>query len=287
MKDKNMLVVGLVMKSLQADFFKVMQRGAEAFAAAHDRVDLISVGTDSQTEVEAQIALVDRMADDGVDAIVVVPIDSKALVAPVVRAVKRGITVVNIDIRLDEEMLRAEGVSLTYVGPDNFSASYALAVRLSSCLHAGDRVLMIEGLLVAGNARQRKAGFEKAISEAGLVLVASEPADWETAKAADVFRRLYSEHKDIKAVYCCNDAMALGVIDVLRECGKLPGEIQVIGFDNDEVMRPLIEQGWLFGTVDAFGPQMAVEGIKRVLEIADGSPQGGVYATPYEIIGGR
>ena len=63
MKDKNKLVVGLVMKSLQADFFKVMQRGAEAFAAAHDRVDLISVGTDSQTEVEAQIALVDRMAD--------------------------------------------------------------------------------------------------------------------------------------------------------------------------------------------------------------------------------
>ena len=28
-------------------------------------------------------------------------------------------------------------------------------------------------------------------------------------------------------------------------------------------------------------------GIKRVLEIADGSPQGGVYATPYEIIDNR
>ena len=117
--------------------------------------------------------------------------------------------------------------------------------------------------------------------------MAREAADWETEKAGDVFRRLYSEDKDIKAVYCCNDAMALGVIDVLRECGKLPGEVQVIGFDNDEVMCPLIEQGWLFGTVDAFGPQMAVEGIKCALARAAVSPTGGVYASPSELIRAR
>lgn len=284
MKDTNIITIGLVMKSLKAEFFKSMQKGAELFSASHDEFRLVSVGTDSQTEIEEQIALIDKLADEGMDALVVVPIDSKALVAPVVRAINRGITVVNIDIKLNEDMLSAAGVDLAYVGPDNFTASYELGCRLSSCLNSGDKVVMIEGLSVAENAKERKAGFIKAIEERGLILADSCPADWETDKAAYVFKQIYNEHTDLKAVFCCNDAMALGVIDVLKSCGKVPGAVKVIGFDNDDAMKPLLNEGWLYGTVDAFGSQMAVEGIKRVLKTVDGLKGGGVYSTPYEII---
>ena len=284
MGNTDKITIGLVMKSLNAEFFKSMQKGAEHFSASHDEYRLISVGTDSQTEIEEQIALIDKLVDEGVDALVVVPIDSKALVAPVVRAISRGVIVVNIDIKLDEDMLSAAGVNLTYVGPDNFTASYELGSRLSSCLNPGDKVVMIEGLPVAENAKERKAGFVKAIDERGLLLADSRPADWETYKAADVFRQIYDEHSDIKAVFCCNDAMALGVIDVLKSYGKEPGAVKVIGFDNDEAMKPLMNEGWLYGTVDAFGSQMAVEGIKQVLRTIEGLKGGGVYSTPYEII---
>lgn len=284
MGNTDKITIGLVMKSLNAEFFKSMQKGAELFSASHDEYRLISVGTDSQTEIEEQIALIDKLVDEGVDALVVVPIDSKALVAPVVRAISRGVIVVNIDIKLDEDMLSAAGVNLTYVGPDNFTASYELGSRLSSCLNPGDKVVMIEGLPVAENAKERKAGFVKAIDERGLLLADSRPADWETYKAADVFRQIYDEHSDIKAVFCCNDAMALGVIDVLKSYGKEPSAVKVIGFDNDEAMKPLMNEGWLYGTVDAFGSQMAVEGIKQVLRTIEGLKGGGVYSTPYEII---
>ena len=47
-----------------------------------------------------------------------------------------------------------------------------------------DKVAIIEGLTAADNAQQRKRGLIKAIEEKGLRLVASEPADWETEKAA-------------------------------------------------------------------------------------------------------
>lgn len=60
------------------------------------------------------------------------------------------------------------------------------------------------------NAQQRKRGFIKAIEEKGLRLVASEPADWETEKAAEVFQAMWMRYPDLKAVYCSNDAMALG-----------------------------------------------------------------------------
>lgn len=145
--------IGLVMKSLQADFFQEMKRGAEAFAVSHPEIELISAGTASQTEIEAQIELVKNFIHERVDALVIVPIDSKALVAPVVKAIKAGIKVVNIDIRLDEDMLHEEGVELTYVGPDNETASRLVGDVLADTLQKGDKVVLIEGLQVAENAQ--------------------------------------------------------------------------------------------------------------------------------------
>lgn len=278
------LTIGLVMKSLQAEFFQTMQQGAEDYTARQNRYRLITAGTDTQTEIDRQIALVDELADQGADALVVVPIDSKALVAPVVRAIRKGVKVVNIDIRLDEEMLKSEGISLTYVGPDNLSAARDAGNALASHLHRGDKVLLIEGLPAAENAQQRKTGFALAITGAGLNLVGSAPANWETTTAEEVFTRLYATHPDIKAVFCCNDAMALGVINVLKTQGKRPGEILIAGFDNDAAMRPLLEEGWLTVTIDAYGSQMAVQGIEYALQIIDGMPEGGIHGTPYTLI---
>lgn len=280
-----MYKVGLVMKSLQADFFKDMQRGAEQFVDREKCCELISTGTQSQTEVDRQIELVEELTAQGVDAIVVVPIDSKALVAPVAKAVKAGIKVVNIDIKLDDELLAREGVKVDFVGPDNLAASYAVADRLASTLPAGTPVAVIEGLPVADNARQRKAGADRAISEHGLDCVASVPANWEIATAQEVFGKILAEHPEVKAVFSCNDAMALGVINVLKEAGKTPGEIAVVGFDNDAVMRPLLDEGWLMATVDAYGSQMAVEGIRHALRLlADGTDSLGDKATTFDII---
>lgn len=277
--------IGLVMKSLQADFFKVMQQGAEEFVNETGCCALTSVGTDSQTETEKQIALVDRLAAEGMDAIVVVPIDSKALVRPVADAVKKGITVVNIDIRLDSDMLRDSGVAVDFVGPDNFAAAYAVGQKVASELSEGDKVIMIEGLPAADNARQRKAGFSKAIAEARLDCVAAAPANWETATAETVFRKLFAANPDIKAVFCCNDAMALGVISVLKDSGKKPGEIKIAGFDNDAVMTPLLKEGWLTATADAYAQQMAVEGIKHALRLLESKEShSGDKATSYTII---
>lgn len=277
--------IGLVMKSLNADFFKDMQAGAEKFVAETGCCELISVGTDSQTEIDRQIELFDRLADSGVDAIVVVPIDSKALVAPVARAVTKGVTVVNIDIKLDDNLLAQAGIEVDFVGPDNFSASYAIGSLLAESLDPGDEVALIEGLRAADNARQRKAGFDKAIAEHGLNCVVSETANWETAEAEKVISGIIEEHPGIKAVFCCNDAMALGAINVLKEKGFKAGDIKVVGFDNDEVMRPLLSDGWLFGTIDAFGSRMAEEGIKHALLLmAEGKSTLGSKAMEYEVI---
>lgn len=275
--------IGLVMKSLRADFFREMKEGAETYAETHDNIELISVGTDSQTEIDLQIQLVEKMISSGVDAMLVVPIDSKALAPVAVKAAKAGIIVVNIDIRLDESILAANGIKIPFVGPDNENAAKAVGEVLASRLNTNDQVILIEGLTGSDNALQRANGFRQVIENHGLNLAASVAADWETQKAARVFDKLYQQHPDVKGVFCSNDAMALGVIQILSKTGKA-NIIPVIGFDNDVSAQPLLETGSLLATIDAYGSRMAIEGIEYALKLMKGEKGKDIYSTPYTLI---
>ena len=269
------------MKSLQADFFKVMKEGAIQYAAPLPFLDLVCVGTATQTEVEEQVDLMYSLIHQQVDAIVLVPIDSKALVQPVVEAVRKGVPVINIDIRLDTQLLEQAGVEVAFVGPDNFAAAYEVGKLLDKKLRNEDKVAIIEGLTAADNAQQRKRGFIKAIEEKGLRLVASEPADWETEKAAEVFQAMWMRYPDLKAVYCSNDAMALGVLQQMQEKNCY---LPVVGFDNDAVMKEFLSTGKLVATADIFSSQMAVRGIEFALDVLEGKIENRVHSTAYEII---
>lgn len=275
--------IGLVMKSLGAEFFQEMKKGALTFAEKQNNFELICVGTSTQTEIELQIQLMEGLIDQHVDAIVLVPIDSKALVPVTVKAINAGIKVINIDIKLDEDLLREANVELTYVGPDNETAAKMVGDVLARKLQKGSKVVLIEGLSVAENAQQRKAGFLKSIAEYQLTLLASEAADWETEKAKTVFERLFALHPEVEGVFCSNDAMALGVIDVLRAHGKA-GEVAVVGFDNDASVAPLIESGVLLATIDAYGSQMAVQGIEFALKVLAGMENKGSFSTKFDLI---
>lgn len=279
----NKPTIGLVMKSLSAEFFQEMKKGALTFAEKSNNFELICVGTSLQTEIDLQIQLVEDFITQKVNAIVLVPIDSKALVPVTVKAIKMGIKVINIDIELDADLLREANVELSYVGPDNKSASKMVGDVLAKKLGKGAKVILIEGLNVAENAQQRKAGFMESIKENGLQLLASEAADWETGKAELIFEKHYKLHPDVEGVMCSNDAMALGVLKVL-DANHKTGSIQVVGFDNDASVAPFIQSGAMLATIDAFGSKMAVQGIEFALKVLDGMENKGSYSTKFELI---
>ena len=276
-------VVGLVMKSLEAEFFQEMKKGAIDYAEKRGDLELLPVGTENQTEIKKQILLIEEFINQKVDAIVVIPIDSKALVPPVVKAVKDGIEVVNIDIMLDEDMLKEHNIEMVFVGPDNETAAKAVGDVLAKELGKNAKVIIIEGVPAAMNAQQRKQGFLNSINEYGLNLLASGVANWETEQASSVFSDLLQQNPDVQGVMCANDAMAIGVLKVLEAAGKA-GEVKVIGFDNDDSVGPLIEDGKMLATIDCFGSQMAAEGINYAMKALQGEKNKGWMKTKMQLI---
>jgi ribose transport system substrate-binding protein len=276
-------VIGLVMKSLEAEFFQDMKKGAIEHVKERGDIELIPVGTQAQTEIQKQIGLIEDLVERKVDAMVVIPIDSKALVPPVIKAVRAGIEVVNIDIMLDEELLAENEIELAFVGPDNEAAAKMVGDVLGRELGAGARVVIIEGVPAAMNAIQRKQGFQGSIKESGLELLGTAVGNWETGQAAGAFSELLEQLPQIEGVMCANDAMALGVNSVLEKTGK-QGEVKVVGFDNDASAGPLISRGNMLATVDCFGSRMAARGIDYAMRALSGDKQTGWIKTEMKLI---
>ncbi|SNY90700.1 monosaccharide ABC transporter substrate-binding protein, CUT2 family [Cohaesibacter sp. ES.047] len=276
-------VVGLVMKSLANEFFQNMMEGAKAHEKKRGDYVLKAVGMKNETDFESQINAVENFITQGVDAIVIAPADSKAMVRPVKKAIAAGIVVINFDVALDAGAKKQQGLELAFVGPDNRGGAKLAGDALAEKIGKGGKVVIIEGNPGADNATERRLGFEASVKEYDLDLLDSRTAHWETEEANTVFSNMLTAHPDVEGVMAANDSMAIGVVRALEAAGR--DDIVVVGFDNIPAVGPMIEDGRLYATVDQFGTDMAANSIDLALEVAEtGKELKGWVKTPIELV---
>ncbi len=276
--------IALVMKSLANEFFSTMAEGARKHQAAHaGAYELIVNGIKNETDLAEQVNLVEQMIARQVNAIVIAPADSKALVTVLKRARQAGILVVNIDNKLDAGVLQQAGLAIPFVGPDNRAGARKVGEALAKRLQPGDQVAIIEGLPTAFNGQQRRLGFEDAMRAAALNVVSVQSGDWEMDKANGVAAAMLSEHAALKALLCANDNMALGAVAAIQTAGKT-GRVLVVGFDNIAAIRALLADGRVVATADQHADQLAVFGIEAALKILKGDAPPGDQTTAVDLI---
>ncbi|WP_330207037.1 sugar ABC transporter substrate-binding protein [Pseudomonas sp. AM14(2022)] len=280
--------VALVMKSLANEFFLTMEDGAKAYQKEHSAdFDLISNGIKDETDTAGQTRIVEQMILAKVNALVIAPSDSKAMVPVIKKAVDAGITVINIDNQLDPQIVKSKNISVPFVGPDNRKGARLVGEYLAMQLKAGDEVGIIEGVSTTTNAQQRTAGFKDAMDAAQIKVVSLQSGDWEIDKGNKVAASILSEYPDVKALLAGNDSMAVGAVSAVRAAGKA-GKVQVVGYDNINAIKPMLKDGRVLATADQFAAKQAVFGIETALKILKGekvdSGVNGVIETPVELV---
>jgi ribose transport system substrate-binding protein len=276
--------VALIMKSLANEFFVTMADGARAHHAKNaDAYELIVNGIRNETDLAQQVALIDQMIASGVEAIVVAPADSKAVVPAIARAVNAGIVVVNIDNRLDADVLADYELAIPFVGPDNFTGAEAVGRYLAENLEPGTAVGILEGVPTAFNSQQRTAGFRKAMDDAGMNVIAQQSAQWDQTTAITVASGMLVQHPELSAILAANDNMALGAVAAITQSGRA-GEITVVGFDNISAIRQLIEDGRVLATADQHADLLAVYGIDYALQALNTDIALEDKATPVDLV---
>ena len=277
-------VIALVMKSLANEFFVTMADGARAHQEDHpDQYQLIVNGIRNEIDLAQQVALIDQMIASNVDAIIVAPADSKAMVPALARAVAAGIVVVNIDNRLDGDILREYGLEIPFVGPDNFVGAELVGRYIAERMNPGEEVAILEGVPTAYNSQQRTAGFQKAIEDAGLKVVAQQSAQWDQTTAVNITSGMLVQNPNLAAIFAANDNMALGAVAAITQAGKT-GQIAVVGFDNISAIQQLIREGSVLATADQHADLLAVYGIEYALQALNSGSALEDKNTPVDLI---
>ncbi len=275
--------LALVVKTRNNPFFDPMIKAAESQAKALGAT-LEVQAPPQESDKELQFSIVENLTAKGVDAILIAPADSKGIVPALKRAADKGITVINLDNRVDAGAAASAGLALAgYVGADNEEGGRLAGQAMLGYLGGYGKVAILEGIRGADNAEARKRGFESAVS-GSLEIVARDTAEWDTQKAYAKFQSMLAAHPEVKGLFCANDKMALGAMKAIEETGRR-GEIVVVGYDNIPEIRPYLSAGDLKATIEQHPDLMGRYGVLMAVGVLDGViPRGREFLVPLEII---
>lgn len=277
-------VVALVVKTLNHPFFIDMQKGAEESAKAAG-VELVVQAAEREIDVERQMQIVENLIQRKVNALVIAPSGSREIVPVVVKANKAGIPVLVVDTRVDAPTLTAAGgKTASFIGSDNYEGGKKAGEFMVERMKGNARIAVLEGIPGHETGDARLRGFRDAIKgQAGMTIVASQPANWERDQGYNVFQNIMQAHPDVNAMFAANDLMALGALEAIAAAGKA-GKIAVVGFDALDEARTAVKEGRMAGTIAQDPAQMGRTGVEWAARVLKGETAPADISVPIQLV---
>lgn len=238
-------------------------------------------------DIEEQKKHIDYFIDKGVDAIVIVCIDSYGLREQVKKALDAGIKVVAYD-----RLITEANVDL-YISFDNSMVGDMMGDALVENGVKGANVLMLGGSPTDSNVPMVEEAFKKVMQKNNNSVLYSFHADnWEAELAAQYVYENVNIVAKADAIMCGNDNLASQVVRALAE-KRLAGDILVVGQDADlEACQRIVEGTQLmtvYKPVEKLAQRAAECTVQLILEDAVMGPDvesihDGQYDVPYVTI---
>jgi len=232
--------IGLSVSTLNNPFFVTLVSGAqEAADAAGAELIVLDAQDDSATEA----ANIDDLIAQGVDAILINPTDSDAIVPSILAANDAGIPVFTVD------RSASGGDVVSHIASDNVAGGRLAAAFICDALDSSGAVVELEGIPGTSAARDRGAGFNAYIEEecSDLEVIARQTANFNRAEGLTVFENILQAEDTIDAVFAHNDEMILGAIEAAQAAGR--EGIVFVGFDAIDDAVAAVGDGTLAATV--------------------------------------
>ena len=255
----------MILKTLSSPFWINLQKGIEEEAAKLG-VDVTILAGNSEDDIQGQLRLFEENIVKGYKGIGFAPISPVNLIPAAAQAYSQGIFLVNVDEKVNMEQLKANNANVEgFVNTDNYKVGASAAQFIVDTIKSGD-VLIIEGKAGNTSGEDRRMGATSVFTNTqGINLVASQPADWDRTKALDVTSSLLQRYPNVKAIYCCNDTMALGAQQAVENAQKA-NSIIVVGTDGNPEAFQSIKEGRLKATMEQDSKQIGAIGLRMIVE---------------------
>jgi ABC-type sugar transport system substrate-binding protein len=249
--------VAVVISTLNNPWFVVLGETARARA-----IELGYDATifDSQNDTAKEAAHFENLIAGGYKAVLFNPTDANGSIANVLKAKTAGIPVFCIDREIN-----STNAATAQMLSDNYSGCVKLGQHFVKTVGKEGEYAELLGIVGDNNTWNRSKGFHSVVDRfPGLKMVAQQSGEFDRAKAMEVMESVLQAHPNIKAVFCGNDAMAMGAYQALVAAGK-DKSVKVFGFDGaDDVVKSIAE-----GKIVATGMQFPKRMARQSAEYAD------------------
>ena len=237
--------VAMLLKTLANPFWVDMKDGIEAEAAKLGvKAEVFAV--ESEADIDGQLKKLEDIVNSGsYSGIGVAPITATNLISGVVMANKKGLPVVNIDAKIDDEALKqAGGYIIGFATSDNHRVGAMAAEYLMKQLPNGGKIAVIEGRAGDLSSILRRDGCLDTLKKASAKyeIADVQPADWDRQKALDVATNIMTKTPDLNAFFACNDTMGLGVLQAISNTGN-SGKVLLASTDASAETNQAIKDG--------------------------------------------
>jgi ribose transport system substrate-binding protein len=209
-------------------------------------VEVIWKGPLREDDREQQIQVVEGFTSQGVDGIVLAPLDATALVRPVEEAKRLGISTVVVDSGLDSDEI------VSFVATDNFKGGQMAADEMGRLVDGEGNVVLLRFLAGSASTTAREEGFLSRLEEAwpDIEVISSDQhagATRDTGKrAAENLLNRYGE--EIDGIFVVNESSTTGMLLALQDA-NLAGKVKFLGFDSSPVFVEAVRAGEMDGFV--------------------------------------
>ena len=221
-----------------SSFITAGKEGMEAYAKANN-IEL--VWNSANLDVSTQANQVDSMVNQGVDAIIVVPIQADSLGPQVATAKSKGIPLVAVNAALNNPDVAAS------VQPDDVAAGAQEMQMMADHLGGKGNIVVLQGPLGQSGEIDRTKGIKQVLAKyPDIKILAMDTANWKRDEAVNKMKNWISGFGDqINAVVSENDDMGLGALQALKESGKT---VPIVGIDGIEDGLNAVKSGEFIGT---------------------------------------
>lgn len=279
------LTIAVIPKGTTHEFWKSIHAGALKAAGELSRdgraVEIIWKGPLREDDREQQVQVVESFTSQGVDGIILAPLDANALVRPVEEARRLKIPTVIFDSGLASQEI------VSYVATDNFKGGELAAERLGSLLGGKGKALLLRYQEGSAGTEERERGFETKLKSAhpGVQLVSSDQYSGptrDTAKRAseNLLNRFGSQ---VQGIFTPNESSSMGMLLALQDEGRA-GKLPFVGFDASPAFVEAMRKGQMHGIVLQNPYNMGYLAVKTMVEHLEGKQVPKVVDTGVELI---
>jgi len=236
---------------------------------------------DGKNDLAIQQSQIDTLITQGVDAIVIVPIDAKSIGPILDETESAGIPLVAVN-RIPEEPYFSR--LATYVGSVEVLAGKMQAEKIAELLDGKGNVVIMNGELGHPGMLGRTQGNKDVLAQyPDIHIIRENTALWSRAKGIVLMENWIQAGEKIHAVLANNDEMAIGAAMALEQVGMLK-DVLVSGVDATPDALEFMEEGKLDVTVfqDAYGQGRG--GIEAAIKAARGETLPDFWEIPYEVV---